>query len=268
MTDDVEQEERKQKRWVIPAVTTLIGILVSILVAWYQINLSEEQALEAEKERAKSVRNELVQIVEEHVINQKPLDVSRLARLSEFKAKQENLLVIPTVSEIVENAEFNILKSQYLEFEKKQQFKEIFNGIYAELTIPSNIKYSGIFENTVNDIYASIQTGNSKEVPAKINKLVTDFNAKIAELEAKNSLRDKTNINDIFKVLFDKPEVMAIALTTYAFILYALMSFRKRARRRRKLEEEIRRRTYEEYMRERDEVMQEIHRKHRENDKE
>ena len=254
MADDIEQPNGKQKRWVIPTVTTLIGILVSILVAWYQINLSKEQALEAEKERAKSVRNELIQIVEEHVINKKPLDSSRLARLSEFKAKQENLLIIPTVYEIVENAEFNILKSQYLEFEKKQQFKDIFDGIYSDLAVSSNINYTGPFENTVNDIYATIQSGNSKEAPAKINKLVNDFNAKISELETKLSIRNKTNIRDIFYILINKPEIMVITLISYILLLYIFMSARKRSRRRIALEKELRYRDLKEYLNERENI--------------
>jgi len=123
-----------------------VGVIVSVLVAWYQINLNEEQIQEAEKERAKSVKNELVQIVEEHVINKKPLDISRLSRLADFRSREENLLLTPTVSEVVENAEFNIIKSQYLEFDKKLEFKGIFNGIYAEIYTPDKVDYSGISE--------------------------------------------------------------------------------------------------------------------------
>lgn len=155
-----EKPVQKKRGWIVPTLTTLIGVAVSLLVAWYQIALSEEQALQAEIERSKSVKNELIQIVEEHVINKKSLDVSRLARLSEFRAKQERLLLVPSVSEIVEGAEFNILKSQYLEFEKKELFKEIFNSIYSELSVSSKINYTGIYENSVNDLYSSIQSGS------------------------------------------------------------------------------------------------------------
>lgn len=235
-------EEKKQiskGKWVIPTITTLIGVVVSILVAWYQIKINEEQTLQAEIERAKSVKNELVLIVEEHIINQKPLDISRLARISEFRAKQEKLLVIPSVSEIVENAEFNILKSQYLEFEKKQQFKEIFNGIYAEITIPENVKYNGLFENTVNDIYASIQKGSTKDITSKVSKLVSDFNSRISELEAEKSLRKKLDINDVIEAISDKPSTLIIAMSVYLFIISIMFFSLRRIRYRRKILEEL-----------------------------
>lgn len=231
-----EKEPKKRRRWVIPTVTTIAGAVVSLLIAWYQIDLSKEQALQAEKERAKSVKNELVLIVEEHVINQKPLDIYRLARLAKFRAKQESLLIIPTVSEIVENAEFNILKSQYLEFEKKQQIKEIFNGIYSDLSIPESIKYSGAFENTVNDIYVTIQKGNTKDLPAKVNKLVTDFNTKIAELEAKIKMHKKTGINELIKAAFDKPVTMIFAFSMYLFLLFLILFITKQIRTYRELQ--------------------------------
>ena len=73
---------KKKKSWIAPTITTLVGVAVSVLVAWYQISLSEEQTQEAERERSKSGKSELVQIVEEHVINQDPLDISRLSRLA------------------------------------------------------------------------------------------------------------------------------------------------------------------------------------------
>lgn len=157
-----DNNSKKRKSWITPTITTLVGVVVSVLVAWYQINLNEEQVQEAEKERAKSVKSELVQIVEEHIINKNPLDISRLSRLADFRSREENLLVAPTVSEVVENAEFNIIKSQYLEFDKKLEFKEIFNGIYAEIYAPDKVDYNGGSENAVNDILASINEGNNK----------------------------------------------------------------------------------------------------------
>lgn len=250
-----EKPTLKKRGWVVPTITTLIGVAVSLLVAWYQIALSEEQALQAEIERSKAVKNELIQIVEEHVINKKPLDVSRLARLSEFRAKQERLLLVPSVSEIVEGAEFNILKSQYLEFEKKELFKEIFNSIYAELSISSRINYTGIFENSVNDLYSSIQSGNVNEASSKLNKLLSDFNTKIEELNAEKAIREKKSIEELLKIILEKPEIMIIAIAIYAFALYSVMLMRRRARRRKQIEIEF----YEEYANKREELFREMH---------
>lgn len=262
MTQEKESSEGKEfppkkgkRGWLVPTVTTLIGVVVSLLVAWYQIDLDEEQTLLAEIERSKAVKRELVLIVEEHIINQKALDISRLARLAEFRAKQERLLVTPTVSEIIESAEFNILKSQYLEFEKKEQFKSIFNNIYAELSLSSKVSYSGIFENSVNDLYTSIQKGNTKEISNKLNKLLVDFNVKIDELSAEKSIRKSVSIEDIFKVILDDPSKIIAIISLYAALAYIGMFYRRKLQRRKQIEREMKFEMYRDYVRERDEVM-------------
>lgn len=257
MESEVDKNSKKKKGWIAPTITTLVGVVVSILVAWYQINLNEEQIQEAEKERSKSVKSELVQIVEEHVINKEPLDISRLSRLADFRAREERLLIAPTVSEIVENAEFNIIKSQYLEFDKKQQFKEIFNGIYAEIYAPDKVDYNGMSENAVNDILASINEGNNKDVSAKIIKLATDFSSKIEELEAKNKIGDKKNLTDFVRIFIDKPEILLIAILVYVMILYVLMHFRRKLKRERLLRSRFESEDMEDYVRERNEFIHE-----------
>lgn len=246
---------KKKKNWIAPTLTTLVGVAVSLLVAWYQISLSEEQAQEAERERSKSVKSELVQIVEEHVINQDPLDVSRLSRLAEFRSREERLLTTPTVSEIVESAEFNIIKSQYLEYDKKQKFKEIFNDIYSEIYIPDAARYSGLSEGAVNDILTSINEGNNKDVSSKVIKLATDFSARIEELEARDKIREKKSFTDFVKVFIDKPELLIAATFIYAVMLYALMLLRRKLKNDRLIRVKIESEIMEDYVRERNEFM-------------
>jgi hypothetical protein len=249
--DSRKEPEGDRKGWKTPVLTTLAGILVSILVAWYQISRSEEQAMQAQIERSKSVKNELVRVVEEHIINEKPLDISSLARLAEFRASREGLLAVPTVSEIVQSAEFNILTSQYLEFERKEKFKSYFNQIYATLAIPASLNYDGPFENTVNDIYASIQNGNVSEVASKVNVLVTNFEARLKDLEAQHKIKSRTNIEDLVKELIEDPTLIVMTLVLYGGLLYVGREFRRRIRRRRFIDRE----EYEEYLRERAEAL-------------
>lgn len=163
--------------------------------------------------------------------------------------------MVPSVSEIVEGAEFNILKSQYLEFEKKELFKEIFNSIYSELSASSKINYTGIFENSVNDLYSSIQSGNVNESSSKLNKLLSDFNTKIEEFNAEKAIREKKSIEELLKIVFDKPEIMIIAITLYAFTLYSVMFLRRKARSRKQIEIEV----YEEYAKERADFLRKMH---------
>ncbi|MCQ2048653.1 Uncharacterised protein [Stutzerimonas stutzeri] len=246
---------KKKKNWIVPTITTLVGVAVSVLVAWYQISLSEEQIQEAEKERSKSVKSELIQIVEEHVINQDQLDISRLSRLAEFRAREERLLITPTVSEIVEGAEFNIIKSQYLEYEKKQKFKEIFNEIYNEIYTPDKANYTGISENAVNDILASINGGNNKDASTKVIKLATDFSSRIEELEAKNKSRETKSFTDFVRILIDKPEVLIIAFFAYAIMLYGITMYLRKLRSDKLLRVKLQSEIMEDYVRERNEFM-------------
>ncbi|MCV3263202.1 hypothetical protein OGZ01_10990 [Vibrio harveyi] len=50
-----DKDESKAKKWLVPLVTTLIGIVATIIVAWYQLKVGEEQAFQAAIEREKAV---------------------------------------------------------------------------------------------------------------------------------------------------------------------------------------------------------------------
>lgn len=247
MAVDVEDKEsennsNKKNGWVVPLITTLIGIVVTLLVAWYQLAASEEQAMEAEVERSKSVKSELIQIVEEHVLNGSPLDITRLTRLAEYRSKQEKLLMTPSVSELVEGAEFNILKSQYLDFERKNNFKLIFDQIYSDLLVGLKQSYSGVFENSVNDLYASVYGGNSNDIFEKLNKVLVDFNGKIEELNSEKLIKENRSIEDFLRIVFDRPEFIVIATGLYVISLYILVLIRRKKRNKLLFEKEIARR--------------------------
>ncbi|MFA0185086.1 hypothetical protein AB4584_21035 [Vibrio splendidus] len=227
-----DKKQSKKKSWLVPTVTTLIGVAVSLAIAWYQINLSNEQALQAENERAKSVMNELTLIVEEHVINQNTVDISRLARLSELRAKQEKLLFVPSVSEIIETAEYNILKSQYLDFEKKETYKEVFDSMYSKMYGSPLAEYNGIFGNSLNELYSSIQQGSTSESLEKLSKLATDVNAQLDEIKTITSMKSRNTFEELAKVIIDKPQFFIAVMTVYAFVLYLFMMIRRKRRMR------------------------------------
>ena len=130
MENDIKKS--KKTRWVSLVITTLISIAFTIGVAWYQISKSAIQAVEAEQEREKSVRSTLIAIVEEHIINEKPIEISRLARLIELRRREEGVRIPISVSEIFEKAEFNILNSRYLDFERKEKYKTVFDELYIK----------------------------------------------------------------------------------------------------------------------------------------
>ena len=104
--NQVSQEPEK-KKWVVPVVTTFVGVVATIVVAWYQLKTGQEQALQAALERERSVVQNVVKIVEEHVINNNSVDIPRLARLIDLRTKEERLpnkisvlqIVIPPINQ-------------------------------------------------------------------------------------------------------------------------------------------------------------------------
>jgi len=223
-----------KRSWVGPALSTIFGIAASIAIAWYQLSTSNEQALQAERERQKAVQNELVTIVEDHVINQKPLDIFSLGRLAEFRARQERLAVAPSATEIVQNAEYNILRSPYLEFSKKQQYRVSFSEIYQSLFATAAPAYTGLFENSVNDMFASVQKGNAPEITAKIHAVLNDFNGRISELESTKIPAEKTLIANILRIMLDKPTIPLLGMLAYIIAFYVLTSMWRRKRAQHK----------------------------------
>ena len=81
--------------------------------------------------------------------------------------------------------------------------------------------------------------------------MVSDFNSKISELEAEKSIREKTNINDIIKAIFDQPKILIIVMFWYMVLISMMLFYFRRKRRRREIEREV----YEEYQKDREDVL-------------
>jgi len=73
---------------------------------WYQAYASQKEFAAAELERAKSIKQSAIAIVEEQVLNAKKLELDRLARLIDQRRRDEKISVPITASEVVEQAEF------------------------------------------------------------------------------------------------------------------------------------------------------------------
>jgi hypothetical protein len=153
--------------------------VVPILIGWYTIYRTERQAVLAESERARSVRASIVAIVEEHVVNGKSIESSRLARLIELKRKEERLTTPILLADVIEEAEFNILSTRYLDFKQKENYKDVFVKLHQDLEPPPQFKsYSeGPHVELVNDLAKSIQDGKSAEALEKLDRLFSLFRA-------------------------------------------------------------------------------------------
>jgi len=247
---------RKERKWVVPVVTTVIGIVVTLLVAWYQSGQNEEQAKAAEVERRKAVHQNLVLIVEDHIINEKTIDLSRLARLSDLRTREEKLSKAISILGIIEKAEFNIINSQYLDFTQKDKFKKSFDQIYSELSVYKGFDYNGQHSNLVKDLMESLQNGNNEDQKTKLARVLDAFNQDLISLEVKS--QKPKSISVVLNSLTSKLPLLAGVMAIVAFLMtFFERELRKRLERRRymrlkevELEREILRREVEELSKE------------------
>lgn len=132
--DSIGKKNKKMKDSKNIAITAFITIVVAIVATWFTLNYSKEQAVLAEAERVRNVRDSLVSIIEEHIINQKPINYIRLVRLIELKSRTEKLVTKINTKDLIEQAEYNILISKYLDFNQKEKYMVIFDQLHKEMT--------------------------------------------------------------------------------------------------------------------------------------
>lgn len=169
-------------------IMAFISIAATILVGWITIKISSDKSLEAAYEREIKVKESLVRIVEQNILNQTPLDGARLRRLIETKSLEQKINLRFQPIEIVKNAELNLLLSDHLDPNRKELIKTSFDSIYKNLSIWSKIvgSDSNEYRNQVliDKINASIQSGQVNESSNNINELIEFYNSKIETLRS------------------------------------------------------------------------------------
>jgi hypothetical protein len=189
----------KKRRWPSILASLFFGIVVPVAIGWYTIYRTEAQAVLAESERARNARASIVGIVEENVINQKVLDISRIARLIELRRSQDRVTSPITVEEVVEEAEFNILNTRYLDFKQKDQYKAVFDELYKDLGSRQFAPFKeGQHADLLNDLAASIEQGKTTEALEKLNRVVGAYQSDIAKVSPQKRV-------DFFELIFENP---------------------------------------------------------------
>ena len=171
-----EPSEKHPWRWVGIVIPILVSIAVTVGAAWFQISRTEQQARLAEQERARNVRSTLVTIVEEHVINEKRIEIPRLTRLIDSRRREQGILTPISVLEIFERAEFNILDSRYLDFATKQKYKAVFDDLYTDYGSRGFTPLAkGPYADLVNELAKSVQEGRTTEALEQIRRIVDSY---------------------------------------------------------------------------------------------
>jgi uncharacterized membrane protein len=223
-----------KKDWFGYIFTTAAGVIATIVVAWYQLYVTQRDAAAAELERARAVRQVAVAIVEEHVLNGKKLELERLARLIDQRRRDESITVPIPVTEVVELAEFSISSSRHLSVDRKEEMKPLFDAFYAEQRARSFQPSDGQVASTplLNEVAKRIQEGRGPEALAALKRLDEVQRKELAEA----AKRAKPSIFDAVLDVFSSPTKTALLvgfIVLYFFVVTALARRLRYLRRKR-----------------------------------
>jgi hypothetical protein len=205
--------------WVSPVITTVIGIVVAIGLTWYQINRSEQEEQKAQVERIKAVKSRMVSIVEDHVINNQSIDISRLSRLIDIKSREANIGSPPRLLEIIQLAELNIINSGYLDFKTKESYKKVFDNIFSNLGKEYKVDYVDTKNSAlIEQLITSIKVGNPEDAISNLQLLLEAHSSELKVLEPQ--VKNKSDGDRLFTFINEEPMVIIIFIILYAFALW------------------------------------------------
>jgi len=229
---NMSSKDVKKYPWMSSVITTVISIAVAVGLTWYQINRAEQEEQKAEIERVKTVKSTMVGIVEDHVVNNQSIDISRLSRLVDIKSREANIQVAPRLLEIIQLAELNIINSGYLDFQTKDGYKKVFDTIYEGLGREYKVDYSDSKNSAlIEQLISSIKVGNSEDSIANLQLLLEAYSSDIKKLEAKSESKEGLSI--FFNLIDEKPQMFIIIFSFYAiFLVFFFPRFRDILRRK------------------------------------
>lgn len=219
---------RTQRDWFGYVLTGVVGILVTVAATWYQLSATEREATAAEIERARSVRQSVIIIVEEQALNGIKLEADRISRLIDQRRREQKVsLQIPT-TDVVEQAEFNIASSTHLSVERKDQIKSVFDSLYADVASRSFQAFPETEPNSalLNELAKQIQEGKTAPALANLRRLHEINNDSIERL-SKNA---KPGIFEALQRLFGDPINFFVFIAAYGILLRLMFILRKRRR--------------------------------------
>ena len=93
----IPEKENKSTNWVPTLISIMIGIIVTVGATWYTVESSRKEVEQAESERLSKVKENLVSIIEEHIVNRDSIDLKGFNRLINNRTREENLYTRPTI---------------------------------------------------------------------------------------------------------------------------------------------------------------------------
>lgn len=157
-------------------IAGIIAILLTILSTWYQMNATQEEIDRAQFERLEKVKENIVSIIEEQIINMDTLDLEILHRIIQSQAKEEGLYIYPTILELTSIVEYNILNSNHISFTKKMKYCNVINQSFSNIESDTIIKFAKYrFNENANRLLQFIEGTNRIEAKKELIILLDNY---------------------------------------------------------------------------------------------
>lgn len=225
----IDKRSSKKNSWFQTTISILIGILFTIGTTWYTIYINKAEAERSELERYNKVKDNLVSIIEEHIVNKDSIDIASLNRIINNRVKEESLYRKPEVIDLFSLAEYNIQNSKHLNFDKKIDYSRLLSNQIRKLKADTILNVQNVrFPDEINSLNNNLSNINSEKGKESLIKLINKYEEEIKNLEEKKI--KKESISDF---LFKSPSKLLIIFSCYllAFVLY-FYYIRNRRRKR------------------------------------
>lgn len=245
---DTSDSPQKGNGWAPAIVSIILGAFFTVLVGWYTIYYNNqqtleanEQSLQAEKERYIKVKDDLVSIIEEYVVDEKQIDIATLQRLINIRTKEETLKTNILISDIIQKAEYNILNSKHLSVDEKSRYKDLIRIYYDELnetTASSNIIDLPSFEEhqfseNLKNLSVKIQEKNTKEALILLKEVASKYEDILKKNSSEVRTASKIGVFDLLQYLYQKPSMLFPIGIGYAFILFTYFFWANKRQKRK-----------------------------------
>lgn len=237
----MSDKETRKTNWAPTIISIIIGIVVTVGATWYTVISSRQEVVQAETERLNKVKENLVSIIEEHIVNKDSIDLDGFNRLINNRTKEENLYKRPTIYDLLTQAEYNIQSSKHLSFDKKLEYSKIISTLYSNIqtdTLRNNLSNNRFPDETLKIISYFNETNKNEGKTLLIN-LTEKYEAEIQNLQ-KSEIKKESIVDNLLRT----PSKLIMILSAYLIFIIAFWYYYRLIKRKRQFYEIQKERTY------------------------
>jgi hypothetical protein len=223
-----EIKEKAKNTWIQTTISIIIGVVFTVGTTWYTIYINKEESERSELERYNKVKENIVSIIEEHIVNKDSIDFISLSRIVNNRVKEENLYRKPQIYDLLSLAEYNIQNSRHLSFEKKVEYSRILSKQFKNIKIDTTLILGNIrFPEEIKNITENLNSLNSQTGKKSLTELIKKYENEISDLQI-----DKRKKDTFSDYLFKSPTRIILILISYVSVILLFFYYRKIRRRK------------------------------------